>query len=96
MQQIGFMNHKPAQKISLSNVSAVIGAGMAQRTVMIWANVDCFYVKGGASAVATADVPSIPIPAYTPIYVDMGDFSNTHIAAIVASGTGTLYVVPCE
>lgn len=46
------------------------------------------FVKFGGSSV-TAAVTDFPVPAATQIRIHAGD--NTHVAAIMASGTATIY-----
>jgi hypothetical protein len=76
------------QIISLSVVSARTSAALHNETVRLWASVDCF-VKFGDETVE-AITTDHPLTARTPEDFDMSQM--THVAGIVSSGTGVLFV----
>lgn len=82
--------------ISLANTSANASLGTIQpmgRQIMVTspsANPLCFIKLGSGASLAatTSDTPILPGTVQTFGVIDVDD----HIAAIVASGTGTLYI----
>lgn len=49
------------------------------------------FIAEGDVTVTAATTTGVPIPAGA---IEVLSFGNTHIAAILASGTGTLYITP--
>lgn len=83
----GAMEPKIANSFALSTVSSRNANNFQNKIIRIYATVDCFYKLGSSTVVATTVEHFLP--AKTIEYLAVGN--NTRIAAIVASGTGTIY-----
>lgn len=80
------------QTLSLSGVSAVSSAlTSTQDSVRLWSSVDCF-VQFGIDATVVATTASHPMTAKIPEIFQIGN--NHFLAAIVSTGTGTLFISP--
>jgi hypothetical protein len=75
--------------VSLSTSSAAAGSLTKGSVYRLWADVNCFVVftDGGSTA---ADTDDMPLTGELPEWFVMKGVDR--IAAIVASGTGTLYI----
>lgn len=64
---------------------------------LVWATTDAYVAVGVSSIVAS--VASIPLPAYTPVILDVPQVSsitNWRASAIQMSANGTLYAKPVK
>lgn len=81
------------QTISLSGVSAVSTILISgQSCVRVWSSVDCFIQFGGDITVV-ATTASHPMTAKIPEIFQVGPNVN-FLAAIVSTGSGTLFISP--
>lgn len=88
-----------AHQVSTSTATARNSTGFntATRVVEIRSTVDCFFQQGDGTITATTS--SHFLPADTDRLVATGGDNQaqyTHIAAILSSGTGTLYISEME
>lgn len=79
------------QSVSLSTSSNVTSSTIGRTNAVVYSTVACFIVVG-ASPTATVAI-GMPIPANTLVPIS-GLAASDKIAAITASGTGTLYIRP--
>ena len=79
------------QSVSVSTTSAATSNTIGRTSAVVYCTVECFIVAD-ASPTATVAMGT-PIPAYTLVPID-GFKETDKIAAITASGTGTLYIRP--
>lgn len=77
-----------ASTLALTTTTATSTNDFTYRSVTLTANVDCSFMLGDSRIVATTSGHFLP--AGIPWTISVGD--ATRIAAIVASGTGTLYI----
>ena len=79
------------QDVSVSTTSAATTNPIGTTTAVVYSTVECFLVTGPAPTATVA--AGTPIPANT--LVPISGFSpSDKIAAIAASGSGTLYIRP--
>lgn len=77
------------QSVSLSTSSGATSSPIGASKAIVYATVECFIMNADTATVAAGT----PIPANTDIpVVDLDPTAK--IAAITASGTGTLYIRP--
>lgn len=94
---IGVLSCRNAASLAISDASARIPLPDGAQVVTIWANVDVHFRMGDASVTAgtgTGEADGI-WPAALPIDLPVR-YGETHIAAVAASGTGTLHVMARE
>lgn len=91
----GIQAIKPGNTItvSLSTVTARSTQITGVTLVRVYSSVACFINFGDSSVEAV--VTDVPIAANAPEYFRV-DSDNDYIAGITASGSGTLYITPCE
>lgn len=79
------------QVVALSASSAVSTILVSPQSVIrIWSSVDCF-IQFGADGTVTATTSSHPMTAKIPEIFQIGP-NNNFLAAIVATGTGSLFI----
>lgn len=78
--------------ISLSAVTAKSAALSAGNIYDLYASVPWFFQQGDQSTI-TAALTSIPLQAWQPTEIYVSGAGDTGIAGILASGTGTAYIV---
>lgn len=79
------------QSVSVTTASAASTDPIGKDTAVIYSTVECFLVAG-ASPTATV-AAGTPIPANSPVLI-VGIDPTDKIAAIAATGSGTLYIRP--
>lgn len=79
------------QSVSLSTSSAASANAIGDTKALVYSTVECFLVHGTAPTATVA--AGLPIPANQLIPVT-GFLESEKLAAITASGTGTLYIIP--
>ena len=86
------INNCTTRTISTSTATTTLGLGVYEVTT----DLDCFILQGAVSVTATTTA-SVPLWArsYVEIYVSAVGVDDT-IAAVSASGTGTLYCAKVE
>lgn len=84
----GALEPKVAQTFALSIASNRIATDFTKKVIKIYSTVDCFYKLGNSTV--TAVTTDHFLPAKTIEYIAVG--SNMRLAAILSSGTGTLYL----
>jgi len=85
-------NQEGQQSVSVSTSSAATAAVINSSTCVVYSTVECFLVVG-ASPTATVAIGQ-PIPANTLVPVKGITAGVDKIAAISATGSGTLYIRP--
>lgn len=78
--------------VSLSTSTARSSALTACRTYAVTCDVDCFILQGGSGVNATTS--SVPLWSKSYMIIRTSDTSDTYIAGILSSSTGTLYIIP--
>lgn len=81
-----------SQQVALTTASAQSTAITGSKTLYVVSTAACF-VRQGANPTALADGTDQYIPANTPMRLT-GFVSGNKIAAILPTGTGTLYITP--
>lgn len=77
-----------ASSVALTTTTATSTADFTYRAITVTATADCSFMLGDSRIIATTSGHFLP--AGIPWTISVGD--ATRIAAIVASGTGTLYI----